>query len=77
MECPAARAPRCCYGLPSAREPKEPRTHNRRMPVRRISLFDNFPDRGPVTLTWEENGATLTLEFMDGELVGKRQKPLK
>jgi len=47
------------------------------MPVRRISLFDNFPDRGPVTLTWEENGATLTLEFMDGELVGKRQKPLK
>jgi hypothetical protein len=55
----------------------EPPTHHRRMPVRHFSMFDDLPERGPATLTWEENGATVTLEFRDGELVSKSQQALK
>ncbi len=59
------------------REIMEPRTSSRRFPGRRMSMFDNFPDEGPATLTWEEHGATVTLEFEDGELVKKKQTGLK
>jgi hypothetical protein len=55
----------------------EPPVHHRRMPVRHLSLFDDLPERGPATLTWEENGATLTLEFRNGELVSKSQQALR
>jgi hypothetical protein len=55
----------------------EPPTRRRRLPARHFSMFDDLPERGPATLTWEENGATVILEFLNGELVSKSQQALK
>jgi hypothetical protein len=59
------------------REIMEPPVRSRRWPVHRMSMFDNLPDQGPATLTWQENGRTLKLDFKDGELVAKSLKPQK
>jgi hypothetical protein len=53
----------------------EPPTHHRHRFGRPLSMFTDFPERGPVTLVWEENGATVTLEFLNGELVSKSRRP--
>jgi hypothetical protein len=55
----------------------DPPKYSRRMPMRRTSMFDNVPDQGKCTVTWQENGATLTLVFVDGELSEKSQKGLR